>query len=1784
MGARVLGDVPLSSRKGPSVNRHLLQAAVIWLGLFSCVGDAGAQEPPTFDINNPAPAAERALVVVEFAPADSTGSPILPRGQEGPSIQSSIDYYGCIVACGENVPVQEFICPRYYETETQWNARFMAPWAGYPALGSNGGGAIVPRNAHALSIMYVPNLTGSATSFTRVYNYALMNDSGQWLYWLQASYYFSGGSGSIVLSDSFGNRVTYGAGGPSGFVWWNFGLLMNCKMLDGRYWIYNQSECEVVYRPIYVGGGPGAYCPPPPTPSPSPVPTVRPTATPRPTPRPTASPSPTPTPAPNAPTTAPTAHSPRGCVTASPGSTFSWSTVEGATKYQLLILRDRPDGGTDVVLSREGTQASFAPAGLEAGLKYRWKVRAGNSAGFGPYSDGGQGVEFVLGCGHVVAEAPLPLSPAGCPISPASTFSWQGLMAASQYVLRIRDVDTNETVQYATTATSYTPAQGTLRRGHRYAWSVAGRALNQSMGPFSPDWLFCIEAPVLPTDPDLKPPVTDLDCFPPPPPAAVGHPVTVTSGNMYLDQVDIAVPGIGPALVFSRSFNSENRFHHGALGLGWTHSFEQRLTLATADVPDDQIILYLGDGTARYFWDQGREGTYEAYVPAAEESSFKRVTGTFVRQFREGGSETYDAQGRLTRITDRLGLSLTIARAANGRIESITNASGRALRLTHYANGALQRVAGPGDLVTVDYLYYPQPFPIVNLYSVIYRDGSGYTFTYNSDYRLEKVTDASGRVLEAHTYYPDGRAATSSLAEGRDNLTLQYETNRTLVTDALGNVTTYEFAEVNRTRRVVRTVGPCASCGGGGSQEQKWTYDSAGRVASREDVGGKITRYQYDAVTGDLLFVKDPLLNTTAYTYYPDGRVKTITTPENSTKAFVYGSAGPETVTESITSRLSRSTRVEYDANTGLPMKTFDARGKATTYEYDPTTHDLLAVRGPMNAPPKKPSSRFEYDPMGRLKTVWDALDRPTSMTYDNHGRVKTVTYPDNTTAEFGYDMGGRRTSVTDALGRTASSVYDRFGRLEATQDPLRNVTRQDYDLMSRLTSLTDAEGRTTRFEYDGYGRLTRTVYPGGGIESRSYNQEGWLSSSTDRAGVTTTYVYDALGRLVSNAYSNQAPATSFEYDVMGRVKSMTKAGETLSWTYDHLGRMLTEASTSSTRPASTVSYTYDDSGNRLSLKLDDVVVASYTYDDVSRLDLIRHAGMDFDFEYDDASRRSSLSYPNGVLTTYDLSDMGRLRRVDARKGSAVIADFQYGYDNIGNRTSKTWPGSSESYAYDELSRLTRVSRTGAEPRRSSFSYDRVGNRLVDSSNETVLSGQHNERNQLISKDLGGIVPVEGHLDEPGQVQIDGQPARIFQGNRFAGQISTTPGAATEFTVTATDGRTPVTRRFGLDISGQPASMIYSVNGNLLSKTEGGFVWTYEWTVDNQLRRVLRDNVEIARFTYDPLGRRVEKVAGGITYTWLYDGQDILRETATSIDGTQTRLYLHGPGVDEPLARKDVATGAMTYYHADGLGSIIKLTDSNAAAVHTYQYDAWGTIEVGASTSGYAFTGREWDPETGLYYYRARYYDPRLGIFISEDPAKDGSSFYAYVNGNPVNAVDPMGLWGVQIGGVNLGVGQPSLIFDEDAVIAGSKGAQGALDAFTFGLMRDFLDSTWQDSGQSGIQCDRSFQTGNAWGKASRTALQLAAYPLLMEKLAAQGFFRVGAVITQRAMKPIGSPGHRWFSEMLTRHLIQNSPRLANTGRGFKLWLTTFKYGKKGAGGEVVLNWLTGKIIHTIPF
>ena len=215
-------------------------------------------------------------------------------------------------------------------------------------------------------------------------------------------------------------------------------------------------------------------------------------------------------------------------------------------------------------------------------------------------------------------------------------------------------------------------------------------------------------------------------------------------------------------------------------------------------------------------------------------------------------------------------------------------------------------------------------------------------------------------------------------------------------------------------------------------------------------------------------------------------------------------------------------------------------------------------------------------------------------------------------------------------------------------------------------------------------------------------------------------------------------------------------------------------------------------------------------------------------------------------------------------------------------------------------------------------------------------------------------------------------------------------------------------------------NFIYDKNGNLLSST-GAPVYDCE----NRLVGLMTGkNVS---YKYNYAGRRVVKSRfNPQPYTitqYTYDGEQIIADY-NAFSGVLVRKYVYGPGIDEPICMIDVQNGnAMYYYHYDGLGSVVALSNDNAQIVETYSYevfgkttikDANGTIlltRASAFGNPFMFTGREYDSETGLYYYRARYYRPEIGRFMQVDPLeyRAGLNLYAYVKNNPVNLIDPYG-------------------------------------------------------------------------------------------------------------------------------------------------------------------------------
>ncbi len=347
---------------------------------------------------------------------------------------------------------------------------------------------------------------------------------------------------------------------------------------------------------------------------------------------------------------------------------------------------------------------------------------------------------------------------------------------------------------------------------------------------------------------------------------------------------------------------------------------------------------------------------------------------------------------------------------------------------------------------------------------------------------------------------------------------------------------------------------------------------------------------------------------------------------------------------------------------------------------------------------------------------------------------------------------------------------------------------------------------------------------------------------------------------------------------------------------------------------------------------------------------------------------------------SYDGFD--QVTQANGPQGSIV-----YGYDAVGRRTSmQAATQTPVRYAYDDGDRLTSIAQ-GSDT--VSFAYDnanRLSSKTLPNQVQTVYV--YNDANQVTGLAWGKA--GQAALGSLGY-GYDSRGQLVAQTGSHAPQAL--PPASTNNTFDDNNRQTQA--------NGNARS--YDADGHLLSDGTR----TYTWDDRDHLSQISQGGTVIASYSYDALGRRSARTENGSTTQYLYDGLNTVQET----QGTTINPILTGPGIDERYARDD--NGGRTYFLTDALGSTRLLTDTNGNAVQRYDYDPYGaTTQSSTSYSNpYQYTGREHD-QSGLYYYRARYYTAELARFISEDPLQlaAGPNSYAYVRGNPLTRIDPLGM------------------------------------------------------------------------------------------------------------------------------------------------------------------------------
>ncbi len=660
----------------------------------------------------------------------------------------------------------------------------------------------------------------------------------------------------------------------------------------------------------------------------------------------------------------------------------------------------------------------------------------------------------------------------------------------------------------------------------------------------------------------------------------------------------------------------------------------------------------------------------------------------------------------------------------------------------------------------------------------------------------------------------------------------------------------------------------------------------------------------------------------------------------------------------------------------------------------------------------------------------------------------------------------------TNALGRTIRYEWDKNDRMSKIVDALNNVTEFEYSAVGNLLRTTDRNGIVTENQFDDLHRLILTTENASGLsgESRTTKFEyDKLSNRTkiiDGNGFETDFEFDKRNFLSKQILPDEQEY-SFTYDALGRLETKTTPLGEINYSYDDRGNLLSKV-----LPTGTYTYNYDVFNNLLNSSNANCKW-TYNYDEVNRLKSAKLdiGGLSYNLNYNyTLARLMQVSSPAGAVNyTYDNAE--RITNIGTSDGD----NFGYTYSALGEVLNKTRPNNvNESNTFNELGRLISISNTLSSKNLMSlvFTHDLEGNKLSE-----TLSYSHSG--------LPGILLSSAKLFKydslyrlRSEKQID--PALYAGTPTFDNAI--TFKQLTNLDLDILGNRKTVTVQDGVSViseekyntnagiyyadetnkinsvngvgAGLVSALVHDNNGNITDDGKN----TYVFDVENKLLSATNKTTSAKKeYFYDAESRLIKErvISSGSEKSYLYNGSQIVEERNSA--GNLLQWNIHGLGIDDLL--RTTKAGIKYYPLTNDQNSVLAVTDIAGNVLQRYDYSSFGKLTVqdadgvtvaDAPIVNTLFQGRELDLETGLYNFRARYYSPELGRFISHDPMNyvDGMNMYEGFRGNPVRYTDPTGTVGTDTdpiqritidpeggGGCGGGSGGPSLTVISSSVI-----------------------------------------------------------------------------------------------------------------------------------------------------
>jgi RHS repeat-associated protein len=986
-------------------------------------------------------------------------------------------------------------------------------------------------------------------------------------------------------------------------------------------------------------------------------------------------------------------------------------------------------------------------------------------------------------------------------------------------------------------------------------------------------------------------------------------------------------------------------------------------------------------------------------------------------------SYTYTSTGQLDIVTDALGHITDYDYDARGNLIKTITAKGtldQAIEQYQYDLAGNQTTSFDALGHQTKYIYNSSNMLLQTIDAL----GGTTTYTYDRMGHQTSVTDALGRVTTM-TYDSRGRLISTLDAAGGTN-TSTYDNNGNLVasTDALGRTTTESY---DARGRLIDTTTP-------DGKVSTNTYDLNNDLIKDINSNGSQTQKYYDS-RHRLVWELDPMRNWTIHNYDAANQLTATVDANQHVTRYQYDELGRQIA---VIDALTHTTRTEYD-KLGNVTATVDANGNRTEYKYDALNRQIRVKDAAGGL------TKTSYDKVGDILSVTDVLNRTTSYNYDVLNRQIKITDALGYAITTAYDAVGNVIGSTDALGHTTSYSYDNLNRKIATTDALGKTESSTYNALGNLIATTDKLGQTTTYSYDNLDRLTGITDSLGHTTSNSYDGLGNLTSTTDALGHTTSYNYDALNRKIYT-YDANGDITITSYDRVGNVIGIVDSVRNVTtYDYDAAGRLITETN----QLGFARNYSYDRVGNRIQSVDRDGRKVTYNYDILNRQTseqwwsasgIVKTFGSSYDAS---GHLLSSIAPDSSYSYSYDAVD--RVTSIDNTGTVGVPAvKFNYTYDAVGNllTVNDSINGTSAGitgYSYDLLNRVTKLTQggTGVQSKRVDMAYNAV-NQLTSLSrysgvNSVVDTSYTYDLNQRLiqlshKKGVSTVASYDYSYDAADKLastvsSVDGTSSYSYDSTNQLTGASHTSQTNEAYSYDANGNRTNAGYGTGTNnqlLNDGTYNYVYDGEGNRTRRTEisTGKVTEYVWDYRNRLASVLFKDAlgsvtKTIDYLYDGNNQRIGKrIDGAVVERYVIDRNQI----ALVFDGAgvETHRYLYGTQVDQVLA-DETATG-MVWALADNQGTVKDLVDNNGVVVNHITYDSFGKVVAQSNPSvefRYGYTGREQDAETGLDYYRARYYDVANGRFISEDPIGfegEDSNLTRYVGNNSINYTDPSGL------------------------------------------------------------------------------------------------------------------------------------------------------------------------------